>query len=308
MSRYTRELPAPQGPPTFLTTYSDMVTLLLAFFVLLFAISTIDEPKFVEFLRGLEDDFGNLSYQERLLAGQGDIIGTGQDFGGVIPFVDGVVQLVPTPTTLVAVPVDNGGSGSVTTTSSSTIAPTPTPSNPLTPTPPLNSGEIITVDRGNFQQVVDALAVVAADGGFADRLTFTGTSEGLHVVLATDDVLFASGSAALDNGTGSAIIGAIAGVLLSFDNDVAVVGHTDNVPTGVGTYDNWNLSVDRAVEVVKLLQDSFSLDPARLSARGAGEFDPLPGNTNSTDEERALNRRVEFLIAFEPVVGSQESQ
>ena len=53
-----------EGGPGFLTTYADIVTLLMAFFVMLFAISSVDQVKFLALLKGLEADFGNTAYDD----------------------------------------------------------------------------------------------------------------------------------------------------------------------------------------------------------------------------------------------------
>ncbi len=83
-------------------------------------------------------------------------------------------------------------------------------------------------------------------------------------------------------------------------NKVRVEGHTDNVPLRRKTFphDNWELSTQRAVNVVKYLI-SRNVNPKRLSAAGYGPYRPLPGNNNATPEERALNRRVEIILLWE---------
>lgn len=83
-------------------------------------------------------------------------------------------------------------------------------------------------------------------------------------------------------------------------NKIRVEGHTDNVPLRRDTHpkDNWELSSARAVNVVKYLIEN-EVPAKRLSAAGYGEFRPLPGNTNDTPEERALNRRIEIILLWE---------
>ena len=83
-------------------------------------------------------------------------------------------------------------------------------------------------------------------------------------------------------------------------NKVRVEGHTDNTPLKRDTIprDNWELSSQRAVAVVKYLIEK-DVVPKRLSAAGLGEYRPLPGNTNDTPEERALNRRIEIILLWE---------
>jgi chemotaxis protein MotB len=75
-----------------------------------------------------------------------------------------------------------------------------------------------------------------------------------------------------------------------------VEGHTDSKQlTGAGVIeDNWDLSVKRATTVVRVLQDTYHLDPKRMTAAGRSEY--LPLTDNSTPEGRAKNRRTRIVI------------
>ena len=79
------------------------------------------------------------------------------------------------------------------------------------------------------------------------------------------------------------------------DIEFMVEGHTDNVPYRSGVLlDNWDLSVKRATSVVRILQNEYGLDPAKIAASGRGEYNPL--KDNSTSENRAVNRRTRIVI------------
>ena len=74
-------------------------------------------------------------------------------------------------------------------------------------------------------------------------------------------------------------------------------GHTDSkqlLDNGSVLEDNWDLSVKRATTVVRILQDTYGLDPKRMTAAGRGEYAPVVDNDNA--ENRAKNRRTEFEI------------
>lgn len=75
-----------------------------------------------------------------------------------------------------------------------------------------------------------------------------------------------------------------------------IEGHTDNVPyRGSGQLkDNWDLSVMRATQVVKILMKNKLIDPSRLTAAGRSEY--LPLTTNATPEGKASNRRTEIIL------------
>ncbi len=79
------------------------------------------------------------------------------------------------------------------------------------------------------------------------------------------------------------------------DYNLKVMGHTDNIPIKSPKYDsNWELSAARAISVIKILINKYKINPKRLEAIGYGDTRPLVPNT--TPENRAKNRRVEFLF------------
>jgi chemotaxis protein MotB len=80
------------------------------------------------------------------------------------------------------------------------------------------------------------------------------------------------------------------------DIEFMVEGHTDNVPYKGGgvLFDNWDLSVKRATSVVRILQNQYGLDPAKMAAAGRGEFKPI--GENDTKEGKAINRRTRIVI------------
>lgn len=93
------------------------------------------------------------------------------------------------------------------------------------------------------------------------------------------------------------VLGKVATVLKNQpDIEFMVEGHTDNVAyRGSGQLqDNWDLSVKRATSVVRVLQNEYGLDPAKMAAAGRGEYRPIA--ENSTPEGRATNRRTRIVI------------
>lgn len=112
-----------------------------------------------------------------------------------------------------------------------------------------------------------------------------------------EDLLFASGKYEVNSG-GVAALNKLATVLSSQkDLSILVEGHTDNIPlSGRGLVkDNWDLSVMRATNVVKVLLKNPSLDPLQLTAAGRAEFMPI--DTNDTKEGRSANRRIEMILS-----------
>jgi chemotaxis protein MotB len=96
---------------------------------------------------------------------------------------------------------------------------------------------------------------------------------------------------------GKSAIKALADVLnKNQDIDIAVEGHTDNIPIKTALYsDNWDLSVARANSIVRMLIDEHHVTPTRLTSSGKGEFSPRA--SNDTPEGRASNRRTEIVLS-----------
>ncbi len=111
----------------------------------------------------------------------------------------------------------------------------------------------------------------------------------------SDKMLFESGSYKLTS-KANAVLEKIAKIVDSKpDLDVMVEGYTDNVAISNNCLtDNWDLSVKRSTAVVRILQQSFKVNPNRLIAAGRGEYNAL--QPNDTPEGRAINRRTRIII------------
>jgi chemotaxis protein MotB len=115
-------------------------------------------------------------------------------------------------------------------------------------------------------------------------------------VSLSDKLLFKSGSANVED-KGKEAIKKLSEVLnKNTDIDIAIEGHTDNVPIKTALYkDNWDLSVARSVNIVRMICDEFKVDSKRVTASGKGEFFPIANN--ETTEGRAKNRRTEIVLS-----------
>jgi chemotaxis protein MotB len=112
-----------------------------------------------------------------------------------------------------------------------------------------------------------------------------------------EDLLFASGKYEVNSGGVSALSKLSTALAIQKDLEILVEGHTDSIPlSGRGLVkDNWDLSVMRATNVVKVLLKTPSLDPLQLTAAGRAEFVPI--STNKTKEGRSANRRIEMILS-----------
>ncbi|MEZ4330748.1 MAG: OmpA family protein [Myxococcota bacterium] len=138
--------------------------------------------------------------------------------------------------------------------------------------------------------VADLEAEVSAGAIEIQRLR-----DGLRLNVS-DEVLFASGSAELDE-KGRRVLLKVATQLKSLGDTVHVRGHTDDRKIGGALAQryptNWELAAARAARVVRLLEEQ-GVDPHRLSAVSLGQFDPVAPNDSA--ENRARNRRIEILL------------
>jgi chemotaxis protein MotB len=98
------------------------------------------------------------------------------------------------------------------------------------------------------------------------------------------------------NPKGVEALGTLAQVLnANTDINVVVEGHTDSIPIRKSYEDNWALSVARATSIVRILTETYNVDPVRVTASGRSYFEPI--DTNSTPEGRQRNRRTEIILA-----------
>tara|TARA_B100000214_G_scaffold365974_1_gene334365 strand:+ start:109 stop:1104 length:996 start_codon:yes stop_codon:yes gene_type:complete len=135
-------------------------------------------------------------------------------------------------------------------------------------------------------------ALIGLEG---DGLTIVQKNGKVYISLE-EQLLFASGKYEINN-TGVIALNKLAAVLSFQDDlDIIVEGHTDSIPlSGKGLVkDNWDLSVMRATNVVKVLIKNPKLNPAQFTAAGKSEFTPI--STNKTSVGRSSNRRIELIL------------
>jgi len=129
---------------------------------------------------------------------------------------------------------------------------------------------------------------------YEDKFSTSLTSEGLLITIK-DSVLFKSGSAEVREADKKTAKELAALLEMERPRSVIISGHTDNVPIRNSEFQsNWELSVMRAVNFMKILIENQNLDPRLFSAKGYGEFQPIADN--KTANGREANRRVEVLI------------
>ncbi len=242
----------------WLLTYADMITLLLALFVVLFAISSVNVSKVKLLQQSLRDAFS----------------------GRVLPSGQAILQ--------------TGNSVPVRTLDT---APRVAPSIPSIGTPSTPAAQAALAARreqDELQRLKRQLDAFAAAHGFKAQVDTVVTQRGLVVRLLTDNVLFGSGQAQIRS-QGLPLLGEV-GTLLGVDrvHPILVEGHTDDVPISTSQFaSNWELSTARASAVVRWLIGR-GLPARRFSAAGYADLHPLA--SNATAAGRARNRRVEVVL------------
>lgn len=150
-------------------------------------------------------------------------------------------------------------------------------------------------ELARMQSTYDGLVADLEAEVSAGEIEIQRLREGLRLNVS-DEVLFASGSAELDD-DGRRVLLKVAKQLGSLSDSIHVRGHTDDRPISGGLAQryptNWELAAARAARVVRLLEER-GIEPRRLSAISLGPFDPVA--PNDTAENRARNRRIEILL------------
>lgn len=253
------------GSDRWLGTYGDAITLLMAFFVMLYAMSEVDTEKFRAFVAGL-DMFGNENQSASLLPEGASVL----EEDGLDP---GEPENLPTD------------------------APQPdVQQQPTTVEPMPGPAMASQAAREQLKTIEEEVVAALEAAGVPNVASYRFDQRGLVVSITADDVLFATGSTEISP-KGERVIAAIADALRPFPNDVLVEGHTDDVPLNRAGYTNWNLSTDRAVAVLRMLWRDLDISQQRLGAAGYGQFRPLMPNDSPAN--RAKNRRVDVLIVAE---------
>jgi chemotaxis protein MotB len=254
--------------------YGDLITLLLAFFVVMYAMSSVNEGKYRVLSDSLVAAFrGAPRTLEPIQVGE-KTVGSGADIHMTIVQQ---AMLEGQPREMLA---------------------------PLTDSPIMRQGSRQSPDQAENSEAMDsaeaqALESVAREveqamAGLIEKDLIVVRRHGLWVeVEIRTDILFPSGVATLSP-SAITVLQQLAATLEPFPNPIRVEGHTDNLPINTRAFpSNWELSAARAASVVHLFMKA-GLAPQRLAVIGLGEHRPTQGN--DTPEGRNANRRVVLVI------------
>jgi len=154
-------------------------------------------------------------------------------------------------------------------------------------------GAMSRKDSINLTLALDLKKVLAQ--GIQDEDIIVDVEKTVVYISISDKLLFKSGSSDISD-KAKGILAKVAQVIASKPQmEVMVEGYTDNVPISTSkTKDNWDLSTQRATSVIRVLQNDYGINPARLIAAGRSEY--LPIASNETSEGRSINRRTRIVI------------
>ncbi|MDR2889449.1 MAG: OmpA family protein [Lachnospiraceae bacterium] len=256
---------------SWLIPYADLLTLLLALFIVLFATSTADEKLMTAMKMAFYEEYTGIMPEPE----------TGDPGVGGIDDGPSMITGDPLPITETGDEADEEANEEA------------DAENEEGETPAETVAKLTAVLQEEFSNYVTA-------NGLEEEMRIESRPEGLLITL-TSDVWFPSGSAEINDSQKDVAI-QIAKMIARVQDEsdvmlsVIVSGHTDNVPISGSEYpNNWRLSLMRAANFMEALMNNSTLGPSNFSASGYGEYSPI--TTNDTEEGRQRNRRVEVLIS-----------
>jgi chemotaxis protein MotB len=246
--------------------YGDLITLLLAFFVVMYSISSVNEGKYRTVANSIQNAFNG---SPKII----DPIQVGKE-----PSMSLKPSVLTTPQKPTSEPI-------------APPLPAPAPEAPkaeqapATPAPQAEAEDKLAGIADRVEQLMAPLI---------DKQLMVVRRHRMNLeVEIRADVLFPSGVANLSPQALQPLRD-LAGILAGFANPLRVEGHTDDVPIATAEFpSNWELSAARAASVARLLIDT-GIDPHRLAISGRGEFQPEA--SNATEEGRNHNRRVKLIV------------
>ncbi|MBB5321015.1 flagellar motor protein MotB [Marinobacter oulmenensis] len=261
------ELPEEEKPgiPAWVVTFADLMSLLMCFFVLLLSFSEMDAMKFKQIAGELSKAFGVQREVPALEIPE-----------GTSPIFDSFSPAPPEPTVV------------------NQVKQTTTDTQPEIQT--LKEAQEQAVQEAiqnevdaNVAEIRDVLQPAIKDG----RIDVTENQRRI-VIRVEEKGSFPSGSAQLTWEFEGLLLD-MAEVLAGIPGDLAVEGHTDNIPINTDRFQsNWDLSAARAAAVANVLLAREQVAPERLRVTGLADTEPRVANDST--ENRAKNRRVEIII------------
>ena len=275
MAKRKEDTPAP-GSPAWMSTFSDLMNLLLCFFVLLFSMSTVQQDKWDAFVASLNNTFSIFDSGATTI-GEGILIS------------NGVSQLNE-----LDIYIESTGKMADSDTDGENIEEFDRFENPDQQTVDKFLEHIEQQNLQSNEELAELVEESVRENNLSDQIEVTFNSQYVQLSMK-GALLFESGSAELQQES-KTVLNKVAVVLEKYAKGIVEIeGHTDNVPMHSAKYaNNEELSSARALAVFYYLVENSLLDPVSMRHSGMGERVPVADN--STEEGRSKNRRVEIKI------------
>lgn len=289
MSRKKEEHEKEPNHERWLVSYADFITLLFATFVVLYAMSQVDEARVAKVIASTNESFGLARSSSAPVFNVIDSSST---------------NLVPMPDPIHKTPVKPETSSKetrpelkpITKKTDSTDEAFNTPASPTSKSedkkvePPVQKSK---ADSEEFKKIKAEITDVLKAKEAEDKIKLEIDQRGL-VISLKDSEFFDSGKAVV-RARSMYLLDNIAAAINKYSNFIRIEGHTDNIPIKTSTFpSNWELSTARATNIVHYLTATHALPPEKLSAIGYAEYRPIADN--STEEGRQKNRRVDVVL------------
>jgi chemotaxis protein MotB len=290
MAKKKEEFKLPPGTPApWMSTFSDMMTLLMCFFVLLFSMSEVDAAKFEEVAKSFQSTVSIFKGGAQAI-GDGILISNGvSQLNMLDEYINSSGKTADSDSDTVEDMTNSGASSSVAE-AADQLGMTEDEAKELQS----SIDEIEEQKMKLSEQMAEKIEEALEESMMSDKVDVEFTAD--YVLLTLNGAfLFDSGKADIKSDA-IPVLNKI-GVLLTkyADSDIEIEGHTDSVPLKGGKYENNDvLSSYRALAVFNYLKDNAAIDPGVMKHSGRGEYMPIADNT--TPEGRAKNRRVEIKI------------
>jgi chemotaxis protein MotB len=254
----------PKGSPAWMATFSDLMNLLLCFFVLLFSMSTVDAEKLQEVVASMQNTVS-------ILPGGSSAIGDGQMISAGVRQLEFLDDYYNEQANSAAEDTDDQEQGKKSVTQA-----------------------YEEQSLAESEEMAENMQAAIESSGLGDEVEIDFNAEYVQLNLS-GAILFESGKADLI-AEAVPIVDKIGKILETYDkNIIEVEGHTDNVPIHSAKYaNNEVLSMYRALAVTERIRDNTSINPKYLKFAGRGDYVPVADN--NTAEGRARNRRVEIKV------------
>ncbi|WP_150048346.1 MULTISPECIES: flagellar motor protein MotB [Methylomonas] len=259
----------PVGAPMWLATFADLMSLLMCFFVLLLSMASMDVQKFKHVADSLKQAFG----VQRVIPVDD------------IPMGTSIIEQHFTPGQVTPTPLEEIKQS------------TQQQSEKMDESPEameLAKQKIIEAKLEEIKEEAEKIKERLKEE--IERGMVTVETKGFKIVIRINEKgSFASASAVLQPGF-EPVMDKIADSVAQSQGKIIVAGHSDDVPIKTIMYrSNWELSSSRAVTVAQYLLDKKGINPKRFLVEGYADTQPLVAN--DSPQNRAINRRVEIVIA-----------